>query len=93
MDPLRVVLERSELGSEDLQGLQNLPVLQVLQVLLLQQQELHPLLRSTRTKVSLPADDYSEGLFSIQLKHCTLYLVILYDVVIKTQYRTCCSLH
>jgi len=43
VDALRVVLEGRELGPEDLQRLQNLPVLQVLQILLLQQQELHAL--------------------------------------------------
>lgn len=43
VDPLGVVLERSQFSSKDLQGFQHLPILQILQILLLQQQELHPL--------------------------------------------------
>lgn len=47
VDTLCVILEGRELSSEDLQSLQDLPILQILQVLLLQQQELHPLLKKT----------------------------------------------
>lgn len=43
VDTLCVVLERSELRSENLQGIQDLPILQILQIFLLQQQKLHSL--------------------------------------------------
>lgn len=48
VDTICIVLQRCELGSEDLQGLQDLPVLEILQILLLQQQELHPLYTKNR---------------------------------------------
>lgn len=53
VDPLGVVLERSQFSSKDLQGFQDLPILQILQILLLQQQELHPLCRKNQEEQPL----------------------------------------
>lgn len=69
VDPLRVVLERSQFGSEDLQGLQHFPVLQILQILLLQQQELHPLSRKNVTERHFQTKP-SKHLTTVHIRPC-----------------------
>ena len=45
VDAVRVVFERCEFAPQHLQSFQDFPVLKELQILLLQEQELHPLRR------------------------------------------------